>query len=65
MERTIDKLDDHITEAFQALKGARVIADRNPSSVNLQTVQEMQDDLDYLLDVKFEYTPIGSENTHG
>jgi hypothetical protein len=62
MERTLDNLDEHITEAFRALKGARVIADHNPSRVNLQTVQEMQDDLDYLLDVKFEYTPTGSEN---
>jgi hypothetical protein len=68
MERTIDDLDKHITEAFLLLKGARQIAERNPSAASQRTVEDCQADLDYLLDIKFEYSPApltGSENSHG
>lgn len=57
MERTLENLDQHISDALTTLKDAREIADHSPTAENRLTVQECQDDLDYLLDVKLDHTP--------
>jgi hypothetical protein len=68
MERTIENLDSHISEALRVLKAARILAASRPTRENQQTVRECETDLNYLLDIKFEYIPQHpeeSENRHG